>query len=122
MISYLNYWKRMIVFSLIGGRTFYLWTELLCVLSAIGLIAYSQQFQQGLIVTNLSDQVSWGAYIANFTFLVGVAAAAVLLVTPTYIYKRNDVKEVVLIGELLAISAIIMCLLFILADIGFISR
>jgi molybdopterin-containing oxidoreductase family membrane subunit len=72
----------------------------------------------GLIVTNLTDQVSWGAYIANFTFLVGVAAASVLLVVPAYVYHHKEVKEVVLLGEILAVCAIVMCLLFIVVDMG----
>jgi len=83
-----------------------------------GMMAYARQLENGLITSNLSDQVSWGAYIANFTFLVGVAAAAVLLVVPAYLYKREDIKKVVLFGELLALSAIIMCLLFVTVDLG----
>jgi molybdopterin-containing oxidoreductase family membrane subunit len=66
----------------------------------------------------MRDQVSWGFYISNFTFLVGVAAAAVLLVVPAYIYNFKPIKEIVLFGELLAITAIIMCLLFIVVDMG----
>ena len=66
----------------------------------------------------MRDQVSWGFYIGNFTFLVGVAAAAVLLVIPAYVYHWKPIKEVVILGELLAISAIIMCGLFVMVDIG----
>jgi molybdopterin-containing oxidoreductase family membrane subunit len=66
----------------------------------------------------MRDQVSWAFYIGNFTFLVGVAAAAVLLVIPAYVYGWGPIKEVVILGELLAISAITMCLLFILVDMG----
>ena len=66
----------------------------------------------------MRDQVSWAFYIGNFTFLVGVAAAAVLLVIPAYVYQWKPIKEVVILGELLAISAIVMCLLFVLVDIG----
>jgi Ni/Fe-hydrogenase subunit HybB-like protein len=72
----------------------------------------------GLIATNMRDQVSWAFYVGNFTFLVGIAAAAVLLVIPAYIYQWKPMKEVVILGELLAVSAITMCLLFILVDIG----
>jgi molybdopterin-containing oxidoreductase family membrane subunit len=72
----------------------------------------------GLIATNMRDQVSWGFYIGNFTFLVGVAAAAVLLVIPAYVYHWKPIKEVAILGELLAISAIVMCLLFVLVDMG----
>ncbi len=66
----------------------------------------------------MRDQITWAFYIGNFTFLVGVAAAAVLLVIPAYVYHWKPIKEVVVLGELLAISAIIMCLLFVLVDMG----
>jgi molybdopterin-containing oxidoreductase family membrane subunit len=49
---------------------------------------------------------------------VGVAAAAVVLVIPAYIYDWKPIREIVIYGELLAISAIIMCLLFVFVDIG----
>ena len=65
--------------------------------------------QDGLITTNMRDQVSWAYYIGNFTFLVGVAAAAVLLVIPAYVYHWKPIKEVVILGELLAIAAIMPC-------------
>ena len=66
----------------------------------------------------MRDQVTWAFYIGNFTFLVGVAAAAVLLVIPAYVYDWKPIKEVVVFGELLAMSAIVMCLLFVMVDIG----
>ena len=72
----------------------------------------------GLVVTAMRDQVSWGFYIGNFTFLVGVAAAAVVLVIPAYVYDWKPIREIVIFGELLAVSAIVMCLLFVLVDIG----
>lgn len=118
MMNYLRFWRDSIVFTLKGNWKFYLWINFLGVLIFMGVMAYIRQFKLGLIVSNLSDQVSWGAYIANFTFLVGVAAAAVLMVVPAYVYHNKAVKEVVLLGELLAVSAIVMCLLFILADMG----
>ena len=43
----------------------------------VGFIFYLWQFNFGLGITGRSRDVSWGFYIANFTFLVGVAAAAV---------------------------------------------
>ena len=76
------------------------------------------QVSTGLVVTSMRDQVSWGFYIGNFTFLVGVAAAAVVLVIPAYIYDWKPIREIVIIGELLAVSAIVMCLLFVMVDIG----
>ena len=118
MHKYIVFWLRMFRCGLTGSTHYFLWLGLLGVLSLLGLYSYGVQCTQGFTVTNLSDQVSWGAYIANFTFLVGVAAAAVLLVVPSYLYKSKDIKKVVLLGEILAFVAIIMCLLFIAVDLG----
>jgi molybdopterin-containing oxidoreductase family membrane subunit len=85
---------------------------------AVGAVAYAHQAREGLIATNMRDDVSWAFYIGNFTFLVGVAAAAVLLVVPAYVYQWKPIKEVVVLGELLAVSALTMCLLFVLVDMG----
>src|SRR5512135_2370983 len=102
----------------IGNKYYYLWLAFLSFLVLLGLYAYIGQATRGLIVTAMRDQVSWGFYVANFTYLVGVAAAAVLLVVPAYLYHFKPIKEIVLFGELLAISAITMCSLFIMVDMG----
>lgn len=101
-----------------GSKTYWLWLLFLGLILAYGAEAYYQQFQLGLVLTGMSDQVSWGFYIANFAFLVGVAAAAVLLVIPAYIFDRKEVKEVVLVGEGIAVAAVIMAMLFVVADLG----
>jgi len=101
-----------------GNRVYYAWLLLLVVCIVQALFAYAHQFERGLISTNMRDSVSWGFYIGNFTFLVGVAAAAVLLVIPAYVYDWKPIKEVALFGEMLAVAAIVMCLLFVLVDMG----
>ncbi len=105
-----------------GSKTYYAWVAFLLVLIGVGAVGYVDQFQQGLIVTGMRDQVMWGFYIGNFTFLVGVAAAAVVLVIPAYIYHWGPIYEIVIIGELLAISAIVMCMAFVSVDIGHVER
>ena len=84
----------------------------------LGVYAYFVQFNQGLSVTNMSDVVSWGFYIANFTFLVGVAAAAVMIILPSYMFKDKDLHKVVIVGEVVAIGALVMCLTFVFVDLG----
>lgn len=101
-----------------GDVSYWAWTSFLMVVIVFGLAAYLRQFDQGLIVTAMRDQVSWGFYIANFTFLVGVAAAAVLLVIPAYLYNFKPIKEIVLFGELLAVTAVFMCIMFVVIDMG----
>lgn len=102
----------------VGNKKYYAWLATLFLLMLIGFSAYIGQLDRGLIITAMRDQVSWGLYISNFTFLVGVAAAAVLLVVPAYLYHFKPIKEIVLFGEILAITAISMCILFILVDMG----
>ncbi|MGD2118490.1 MAG: polysulfide reductase NrfD [Chromatiales bacterium] len=101
-----------------GSRAYKTWVGFLLLLIAIGCWAYYQQLSQGLVVTNMTNQVSWGFYIANFTFLVGVAAAAVMLAVPAYIFHRDDIKYVVLMGDTMAITAVIMAILFVVVDLG----
>ena len=101
-----------------GGVLFYSWMTALSVVFAAGFWNYLKQWDQGLLVTGMSDQVSWGIYISNFTFLVGTAAAAVMLVIPSYIFKDKALKEVVLLSEGLAVAACIMCMLFVMVDLG----
>jgi molybdopterin-containing oxidoreductase family membrane subunit len=101
-----------------GNKWYYLWLGALLVMIAWGGIGYVRQLQEGLAVTNMTDSISWAFYIGNFTFLVGVAAAAIMLVVPAYIYNWKPIKEVVLFGELLAVSAVVMSMLFVMVDIG----
>ena len=101
-----------------GPASYWLWIAGLFALIVSGGFAYERQVTMGLGVTAMRDQVSWGFYIGNFTFLVGVAAAAVVLVIPAYVYHWKPIREIVIIGELLAISAIVMCMLFVTVDLG----
>lgn len=101
-----------------GSKKYHIWMGFLTLVMLIGMYCYSIQLDEGLSVTGMTDRVSWGLYISNFTFLVGVAAAAVMLVMPTYVLKDIDFKQAVLIGEGLAVAALIMCLAFVVADMG----
>jgi molybdopterin-containing oxidoreductase family membrane subunit len=101
-----------------GGRPYHLWMGSLSVVIAFGAYAYFLQLDQGLGVTGMTDHVSWGLYISNFTFLVGMAAAAVMLVLPAYVLGDVDFAKAVLIGEGLAVAALLMCLGFVVVDLG----
>jgi len=116
--NYLIFLWRCARIAFVGDWRYYAWMGVLTLFCMLGLNAYAKQFAQGLVVTGMSDQVSWGVYIANFTFLVGVAAAAVMMVIPVYIYDNEELHDLVIFGELLAVAAIIMCLSFVTVDLG----
>ncbi|MBK8913028.1 MAG: polysulfide reductase NrfD [Phycisphaerales bacterium] len=90
----------------------------LTVFVLLGVNAYCKQLVQGLGTTGMTDQVSWGFYIANFTFLVGMAAAAVMLVIPVYVYRNRELHDLVIFGELFAVAAIVMAMAFVTVDLG----
>ena len=116
--NYLVFLGRCGRVAFVGDWRYYAWMGTLSVICLLGLNAYLKQLAHGLIVTGMSDQVSWGVYIANFTFLVGVAAAAVMMVIPVYVYNNEELHDLVIFGELLAVAAILMCLAFVTVDLG----
>lgn len=117
-----HFYKKTLVLVFRGGKIYYAWCLSLLAIIVVGFIFYWKQHEMGLIETNLTDQVSWGLYIANFTYLVGMAAAAVLLVIPAYIYQFKPIKEIVVLGELFAASSIVMAILFVMVDLGRLDR
>lgn len=104
--------------ALSGSRKYWIWVFFLLTLAGIGTIMYLYQFKNGLGVTGMSRDVSWGLYIGQFTFLVGVAASAVMLVIPYYLHDFKKFGKIVILGEFLAIAAVTMCMLFIFVDMG----
>ena len=104
--------------ALVGSKKYWAWVFFLGALSIVGGYYYYQQFIYGLGLTGLHRDVTWGLYIGQFTFLVGVAASAVMLVIPYYLHDFKTFGKIVILGEFLAISAVIMCILFIMVDMG----
>ena len=116
--SYPSFLWRSLGVATDGDWRFYTWMTVLTALALVGLNAWSQQLVDGMGLTGMSDHVSWGLYIANFTYMVGLAAGAVMMVIPAYVYKDKAMHDVVIVGEILAISAIVMALAFVTVDIG----
>ncbi len=104
--------------AVVGGRRYWTWIGALALVIALGFLFYLRQFQVGLGITGLSRDVTWGLYIAQFTFLVGVAASAVMVVLPYYLHNWKVFGKITILGEFLAISAVTMCMLFIFVDMG----
>ena len=112
----------MIEKALAGNRFYWSWITILLALISLGVYSYSQQLTYGLTVTGMGRDISWGVYIAQFTFLVGVAASALMVVLPYYLHDYKEFGKIVIIGEFLAVSAATICLLFVIADMGHPSR
>ena len=112
----------MIEKALAGNRFYWSWITILLALVSLVVYSYSQPLIYGLTVTGMGRDISWGVYIAQFTFLVGVAASALMVVLPYYLHDYKEFGKIVIIGEFLAVSAATICLLFVIADMGHPSR
>jgi len=104
--------------ALTGSNRYWGWIAVLLAFMAAGALSYVQQYNYGLGLTGMSRDVSWGVYIAQFTFLVGVAASGVMVVLPYYLHNYKTFGKITILGEFLAVAAVSMCLMFILADLG----
>jgi molybdopterin-containing oxidoreductase family membrane subunit len=104
--------------ALVGSKRYYGLLAILAGIFAIGFLFYLKQLQFGLGITGMGRDVSWGFYIAQFTYLVGVAASAVMVVLPYYLHNYKAFGRITILGEFLAIAAVSMCLMFVTVDMG----
>jgi Ni/Fe-hydrogenase subunit HybB-like protein len=107
----------------IKGSPIY-WGWLFCLGGIItaGFACYLYQFFEGLRITGMSRDVSWGIYIGQLTYFVGVAASGVMVVLPYYIHDYKAFGRVTILGEFLAVASIVMCGLFVMVDLGNVPR
>ena len=117
-LTYPRFLLRVLDRATDGTWAFYAWMFVLTAVALVGANTWAWQVARGMAVTGMSDHVSWGLYIANFTFAVGLAAGGVMMVIPAYLYHDEDMHDVVIIGELLSVAAIVMALGFVVVDLG----
>ena len=118
MLSVMRFLRDSVLTAFRGSRRYLAMVAVLLAVVAVGVRAYLVQLRQGMIVTGLTDQVSWGTYIANFAFLIALAVGAVMLVIPAYIFHQAHAKRVVLIAQGVAVAACVSALMFVLVDLG----
>lgn len=108
----------MLELALKGKKRYYGWMTVLTAVIGVGFLIYLKQLSFGLGITGMSRDVTWGFYIAQFTFLVGVAASAVMVVLPYYLHNYKAFGRITILGEFLAVASVTMCVLFIFVDMG----
>jgi Ni/Fe-hydrogenase subunit HybB-like protein len=118
LVSYPRFLRQALHVATEGSWVFYLWMTILTAIALVGANAWAVQVRDGMVRTGMSDHVSWGLYIANFTFFVGLAAGGVMMVIPAYLYHDEEMHDVVIVGEIVAIAAIVMSTLSVVVDLG----
>lgn len=100
------------------SKSYWAWIVFLLALIAVGFAAYIYQMVNGFAVTGMSRDISWGLYIGHLTFFVGVAAGGVMIVLPYYLHNVHEYGRITVVGEFLAIPAVIAAMLFVVVDVG----
>ena len=108
--------------ALKGSPIYWGWIVFLLALVGAGFMAYLYQFSEGLKITGMSRDVSWGLYIGQLTYFVGVAASGVMVVLPYYLHDYKAFGKITILGEFLAVASIVMCGLFVMVDLGNLPR
>ncbi len=85
---------------------------------AAGLVTWFYQFQEGLILTDLSNSFSWGLYISGLAFFVGNAAGGLVLSSSIYLFGLTKLKPFARIGALTAFANVTAAMLIVLPDMG----
>jgi molybdopterin-containing oxidoreductase family membrane subunit len=105
-----------------GSQRYWGWLIFLLILMGIGFACYLYQFKVGLKITGMSRDVSWGFYIGQLTYFVGVAAGGVMVVLPYYLHDYKAFGRITILGEFLAVASVVMCGLFVIVDLGNLPR
>jgi [DsrC]-trisulfide reductase subunit P len=104
--------------AMVGSRRYWIWVGALLTVITVAFGFYLHQLSYGLGLTGMSRDVSWGLYIGQFTFMVGVAASAVMVVLPYYLHNHKEFARMTILGEFLAVASVTMCMLFVMIDMG----
>ncbi|HUK99520.1 MAG TPA: NrfD/PsrC family molybdoenzyme membrane anchor subunit [Nitrospirota bacterium] len=105
--------------AMTGSRRYWTWISFLLVIIAIGFISWLRELHLGSgMTTGLSRDVTWGLHVGQLTFFVGVAASAVMVTLPYYLHDYKAFGKVTILGEFLAVSAVIISMLSVFAIMG----
>ena len=108
----------MLEHALRGDKRYWSWVIALMAVIGVGVLFYLRQYNEGLGITGLGRDVTWGFYIAQLTFMVGVAASAVMVVLPYYLHNYKAFGKITILGEFVAIGSVIVCVTFVFVDLG----
>src|SRR5512135_2399180 len=100
------------------GWRYFAWLAFLLALLGWALYAYSQQLENGLIVTNLRDRISWGLYIASFVFFIGISHAGTLLSAILRVTRARWQMPITRMAEFITGVALMVAALFPAIDMG----
>lgn len=100
------------------GKRGKIWTGILLIFIAAGIVAYIDQLIKGQVVTNMRDYALWGIYISNFVFFVATSFVGSVTVAVLRLTKNKWRTPLVRIAEIISLASIIMAGITIVLDMA----
>lgn len=101
-----------------GDLKFWVSVVVLGALVAAGLYAYVYQVQRGLGVTGLNQTVSWGFYIINCVFFIGISYGGAMTSAILRLTNAKWRAPLTRIAEATAVAALLVGAVFPIIDLG----
>lgn len=99
-----------------------IWIGSLLTVIAAAAVAYSYQLAKGLKVTAMREYISWGVYIANFVFFIGISHAGTLISAILRVTNAEWRRSVTRVAEAITVFALMVGAPMVLIDMGRIDR
>ena len=90
----------------------------LFILSIIGIVAIFQIFLQGHIITNATQNIPWGLWVATYLYFIGLSAGAFLLSSLIYVFRIKQFEAAGHVALVQAFICMVIAGFFILLDLG----
>jgi len=101
-----------------SGPGFWLLIATLLGVIGVGVYAYVTQLRIGLGVTGLNNRISWGIYITNFVFFIGVSHAGTLISAILRVTGAEWRRPITRMAEAITVFALLVGAPMVLVDMG----
>ena len=101
-----------------GGRGMNIGIAVAAAVTAIGLALWIWQLSQGLALTNMRNLDSWGLYITNFMFLVGLSAGGLIISSVPRAFGIAGFGGISKIAVWTSICCTVLAIGFVVIDLG----
>jgi Ni/Fe-hydrogenase subunit HybB-like protein len=100
------------------GRAGHIWIASLVGVCLLALVAYIYQLASGLHVTAMRDYVSWGVYMTNFVFFIGISHAGTLISAILRITNAGWRRPITRMAEAITVLALMVGASMVVIDMG----
>lgn len=101
-----------------GGKVMTVAIVVAGIVTVVGIGLWVWQLTQGLVVTNMRNLDSWGVYITNFMFLVGLSAGGLIISSAPKLFGVKGFGGISKVAIWTSICCTVLAMGFVIVDLG----